>query len=157
MTPRRIYGFYSLHCRLRLAELGLPRTFRGGTTSRATGQPWFSASNRSGADHDVLLSPSRDTRSNHRPPARRTGHARSMLPRLQILGSAHPNAPFRPCKVHTRIHHQTMGEDLSGSIKLSRPLHSDPHSSWPPSRRCRSSRCGSLDPCLPQHHAPTPQ
>ena len=84
------------------------------------------ASKSSDADHDDLLPTSRDTRHRHRPPARRTGRAESVLYCLQIMGAAIPSAPFRSCRVHIRLRLQIMDGGLSRSIDLSRSLRSNP-------------------------------
>ena len=50
--------------------------------------------NRVQDDHDVVLSPARDTRSHHRPATRRSGYAQSVLPRLQIMDPTDAKAPL---------------------------------------------------------------
>ena len=106
------------------------------------------ASNASDAGHNDLP-PTRDTRYRHRPSARRTNCAESVLPRLQIMGSALPNAPLWPRHVYIHIHRR-VDEGLSRSVQLSHSLHSDPHTSRPPARR--RYRPSPSDP-----HFPLPQ
>ena len=109
-----------------------------GSRTRSRGFP-NGASNISDAGHDDLLSPARDTRYRDRPPARRTNRVESVLPSLQIMGSAVPDAPLRSRHVHTHIR-RTVDEGVSRPIELSHSLHSDPHTPWPPAcRRCRPS------------------
>ena len=114
----------------------------------------FRASNISDPNYDGLLPPTRDTRHRHRSPARPTNRAESVLPRLQIMGSALPNPPFRLRRVQcVRAFYQTMDGGLSGSSKFSLSLHSDPHGYWPSVRCWYGQRCDSLDPLLPQCRA----
>ena len=85
-------------------------------------------SRSSDPNHD-LLPPTRDPRHSRRQPARPANHAWSVLRRLQIMDSALPNPHFRSRQAQCvrTLHCQTLGSGLSGSFKLSRPLHSDPH------------------------------
>ena len=91
-----------------------------------------------------LAPPTRDTRSRRRPPPRQTDHTESVLPRLQIMGSAVSDPPLRSCQARIRIR-RIVDEDLSRSVELPRSPHSGPHDSRPPSHhRCRPG-CGPSD------------
>jgi hypothetical protein len=53
------------------------------------------ASISSGTSHDVILPPAGNPRSHHRPFARRTDGAQSVLCRLQIVDSSDAKTPLR--------------------------------------------------------------
>jgi len=102
--------------------------------------------------HDVVHLPIRDSQSLRRPSTSSTYHTRSVLPRIQIMGSPDAKTPFRLHQVlPPTITYQAVKEDPPGPIQLPSLLCTHSLLSRPPNhhtRGCGYRRLGSyLLPC----------